>query len=118
TLWAAHVVDRIAAGGRWHCADGCGRNGLVEDPSATPMAVAAVLDGRRLYQRRSDLQEVIAIVDPDRTARLADVIAAEAATRATGGPDADGRTRTDADVVIRAAIAEPSCEPSDAHLAR
>ena len=23
-LWAVHVVDRVAAGGRWHCADGCG----------------------------------------------------------------------------------------------
>lgn len=121
TLWAAHVVDRIAAGGRWHCADGCGRNGLVEDPSATPMAAAAVLDGRRLYQRRSDLQEVIATVDPARTSTLGFVIAAEAATRATGNSDADGRTRADADFVIRAAVTEPPGGPdgpSDAHLAR
>ncbi len=26
-LLAAHVVDRVAAGGRWHCADGCGNAG-------------------------------------------------------------------------------------------
>ena len=63
-LLAAHVVDRVAAGGRWHCADGCGNAGTVDDPSASPMAVAAVLDGRRLYARRAELQDVIAVVDP------------------------------------------------------
>ncbi|MGB7143564.1 DUF4192 domain-containing protein, partial [Mycobacterium sp.] len=30
-LWAVHVVDRVAAGGRWHCVDGCGAGGVVED---------------------------------------------------------------------------------------
>src|SRR5690349_398333 len=30
-LLAAHVVDRVAAGGRWQCADGCGNAGTVED---------------------------------------------------------------------------------------
>ena len=68
-LLAAHVVDRVAAGGRWHCADGCGHAGTVDDPSASPMAVAAVLDGRRLYARRAELQQVIAVADPDRSAR-------------------------------------------------
>src|SRR5262245_34573798 len=63
-LLAAHVVDRVAAGGRWHCADGCGNSGSVEDPSASPLAMAAVLDGRRLYARRAELQEVIELVDP------------------------------------------------------
>jgi hypothetical protein len=42
-LLAAHVVDHVAAGGRWHCADGCGNAGIVEDPSASPLAVAAVV---------------------------------------------------------------------------
>ena len=70
-LWAAHVVDRIAAGGRWHCVDGCGSSGVVDDPSASPLAVAAVLDGRRLYPRRADLQAVIAVDDPARSADLA-----------------------------------------------
>ena len=83
-LWAAHVVDRIAAGGRWHCVDGCGSSGVVDDPSASPLAVAAVLDGRRLYPRRTDLQAVIAVDDPARSAELA------AARRATGG-NARGR---------------------------
>ena len=68
-LLAAHVVDRVAAGGRWHCADGCGNAGTVDDPSASPLAVAAVLDGRRLYARRAELQEVIEVADPARTAR-------------------------------------------------
>lgn len=73
-LLAAHVVDRVAAGGRWHCADGCGNSGTVEDPSASPLAAAAVLDGRRLYARRAELQAVIEVADPARTDALADVI--------------------------------------------
>ena len=63
-LFAAHVVDRVAAGGRWHCADGCGNGGVVDDPSASPLAAAAVLDGRRLYARRAELQEVIGSAIP------------------------------------------------------
>jgi Domain of unknown function (DUF4192) len=73
-LLAAHVVDRVAAGGRWHCADGCGNAGTVDDPSASPLAAAAVLDGRRLYARRAELQEVIDVVDSARTEALAEVI--------------------------------------------
>ena len=58
-LWAAHVVDRVALGGRWHCMDGCGSAGTVDDPSASPLAAAAVLDGRRLFllgESRIDLR--------------------------------------------------------------
>nr|WP_090344046.1 DUF4192 domain-containing protein [Mycolicibacterium malmesburyense]CRL75303.1 hypothetical protein CPGR_03521 [Mycolicibacterium malmesburyense] len=73
-LLAAHVVDRIAAGGRWHCADGCGASGTVDDPAASPLAMAAVLDGRRLYARRAELQAVIAVDDPVRAAALTDRI--------------------------------------------
>ena len=80
-LWAAHVVDRVAVGGRWHCVDGCGSSGVVDDPSASPLAVAAVLDGRRLYPRRADLQAVIAVDDPARSAELAASLERQAATR-------------------------------------
>ena len=41
-LLAAHVVDAVAAGGTWVCADGCGASGQVEDPTASPVAAAAV----------------------------------------------------------------------------
>lgn len=61
-LFASHLVDRVAAGARWTCLDGCGAGGVVDDPDASPLAAAAVLDGRRLYARRSDLQ---AVIDPD-----------------------------------------------------
>ena len=44
-LLDVHVVDRVAAGGRWHCVDGCGAHGTIDDPSASPLAAAAVLDG-------------------------------------------------------------------------
>lgn len=80
-LWAAHVVDRVALGGRWHCVDGCGSNGLVDDPSASPLAAAAVLDGRRLYARRADLQAVIAVEDTARSAELTGAIDRQATRR-------------------------------------
>ncbi len=80
-LWAAHVVDRVARGGRWHCVDGCGSGGTVDDPSASPLAAAAVLDGRRLYARRADLQAVVAVEDPARSAGLAAAVRQRAAAR-------------------------------------
>jgi len=73
-LSAAHVVDEVAAGGRWYCADRCGNSGVVEDPSASPIAAAAVLDGRRLYARRAELVAVVAPADPEHSAALAQVI--------------------------------------------
>ncbi|MGE2718564.1 DUF4192 domain-containing protein [Mycolicibacterium celeriflavum] len=96
-LLAAHVVDRIAAGGRWHCADGCGASGTVDDPAASPLAMAAVLDGRRLYARRAELQAVIAVTDPARAAALADRIEDVQADR--GDTDA----RRDIEAVMAAA---------------
>ncbi|WP_419538671.1 DUF4192 family protein, partial [Mycobacterium colombiense] len=30
-LWATHVVDHVALGGRWHCAEGCGSSGVEFD---------------------------------------------------------------------------------------
>jgi hypothetical protein len=80
-LLAAHVVDRVAVGGHWHCADGCGADGEVEDPSASPLAVAAVLDGRRLYPRRADLQAVVAVDDLTHSAGLTAAIEQQALIR-------------------------------------
>jgi hypothetical protein len=80
-LWAAHVVDRVAVGGRWHCVDGCGSGGAVDDPSASPLAAAAVLEGRRLYPRRADLQAVVAPDDPSRSAAVAAAATQHAAWR-------------------------------------
>ncbi len=90
-LWAAHVVDRVALGGRWHCVDGCGSSGLVDDPSASPLAAAAVLDGRRLYARRADLQAVIAVEDTARSAALTGVIDRQATRRAAAHRANPGR---------------------------
>lgn len=84
-LYAAHVVDRVEAGGRWRCIDGCGADGVVEDPSASPLAAAAVLDGRRLYPRRTDLQAVIAVSDSVRAADLAVIVDRRHAERTAAG---------------------------------
>jgi Domain of unknown function (DUF4192) len=103
-LWAAHVVDRVARGGRWHCVDGCGCGGAVEDPSASPMAAAAVLDGRRLYARRADLQAVIAADDPARSDGLADALRRQAATREPAHrADPAGCGRRDVETAMAAA---------------
>jgi Domain of unknown function (DUF4192) len=108
-LLAVHVVDRVAAGGRWHCADGCGRAGTVEDPSASPMAVAAVLDGRRLYGRRAELQEVIAVADPVRSAALAAAIGNVDADRS----DADVRCDVETAIAAAARVADGQLLPDD-----
>jgi hypothetical protein len=114
-LLAAHIVDRVAAGGRWHCADGCGDAGSVEDPSASPLAVAAVLDGRRLYARRAELQEVIAAADPSRSAALAATIGSCDVDRS----DADARSDVETAIAAAADVADgqPLCDDTAARLA-
>jgi hypothetical protein len=114
-LLAAHVVDRVAAGGRWHCADGCGLAGAVEDPCASPLAVAAVLDGRRLYARRAELQEVIAVADPARSVALAAAIGDCVA----GESDADARRNVEMAIAAAAQVADgrPLSDDTAAQLA-
>lgn len=103
-LWAAHVVDRVARGGRWHCVDGCGASGTVDDPSASPLAAEAVLQGRRLYPRRADLQAVLAVEDPARSAALTDVLGEQAQTRAAAHrTDPAGCGRRDVESALAAA---------------
>jgi hypothetical protein len=118
-LWAGHVVDRVAPGGRWHCVDGCGAGGGVDDPSASPLAVAAVLDGRRLYARRSDLQAVIAVEDPADRAGLAAALERHAAARkAADRTDPDSVRRRDVENAMAAAARVADGQPlCDAELA-
>jgi hypothetical protein len=104
-LLAAHVVDRVAAGGRWHCADGCGNSGTVDDPSASPLAAAAVLDGRRLYARRAELQEVIDVVDSARTEALAEVIE-DSRPGPAERPDDAARADVEAAIAAAARVAD------------
>lgn len=108
-LLAAHVVDRVAAGGRWLCADGCGESGTVDDPSASPLAMAAVLDGRRLYAHRAELQDVIAVTDSVRAAALADLIA-DAQTDRTA---TDARRDVEAAITAAARVADGAELPDD-----
>jgi hypothetical protein len=119
-LLDAHVVDRVAHGGRWHCVDGCGAGGPVDDPEASPLAAAAVLEGRRLYPRRADLQAVITPDDTARSAAVAAVIDDFAADRAAAGK-ADGRqqARCDVEQMLEAVAAlAAGREPTESELAR
>ncbi|MEZ0367022.1 DUF4192 domain-containing protein [Mycobacterium sp. pUA109] len=117
-LWAAHVVDRVDAGGRWHCVDGCGSRGVVDDPAASPLAVAAVLDGRRLYARRADLEAVIAVDDGRRAAVRAVVAERAAAREVAHRADPDGQGRRDVrDAVAAAARVADGQQLDDAQLA-
>jgi hypothetical protein len=119
-VWAAHVVDRVAAGGRWHCVDGCGAGGVIDDPSASPLAVAAVLDGRRLYARRADLQAVVAVDERAGSAALAALIGEHAASRdAAHRADRSACVRSDVEEAIAAAgRVGDGQQLSDAELAR
>ena len=115
-LLAAHVVDRVAEGGRWRCADGCGNAGTVDDPSASPLAAAAVLDGRRLYARRAELQEVIDVIDPVRTDALAEVIEG---SKPNPAERQDYAARIDVEAAIAAAArVADAAELGDDELAR
>lgn len=118
-LWATHVVDRVAFGGRWHCAEGCGSSGLVDDPAASPLAAAAVLEGRRLYPRRADLQAVIAPDDAARTAALAGAVRQQAARRRAAHRAHPVRcTRGDVETAMAAAARVAAGEPlSDSEMA-
>ena len=119
SVYATHVVDRIEAGGRWHCVDGCGAFGAVEDPMASPLAAAAVLEGRRLYPRRSDLQAVVAVADASRAASLVPAITAHAEVREAdwrADPDGCGRRDIEATMAIAARVSD-GAELEDAELA-
>jgi Domain of unknown function (DUF4192) len=100
TLLAVHVVDRIAEGGSWHCADMCGARGIVDDPSSSPLAMAAVLDGRRLYARREELLQVIEADDTARVQRLMRRIRKQLKMRTE--PD-DDSARRDVELAIEVA---------------
>jgi len=101
----AHVVDRIAVGGRWHCADGCGLGGVIDDPLASPMAAAAVLDGRRLYRRRTDLQALVA-TDPLRATAVRGAIEQCARRRGAARSDADARRDIEHAIAMATRVAE------------
>jgi hypothetical protein len=115
-LLAAHVVDRVAAGGRWHCADGCGNAGTVDDPSASPLAVAAVVDGRRLYARRAELQEVIEVANSARADLLAEVIG-DSKPDSAERPDEAARADIEATIAAATRVAD-AVELDDDELAR
>ncbi|MCW1957307.1 MAG: DUF4192 domain-containing protein [Mycobacterium sp.] len=104
SLYAAHVVDRVEAGGAWHCVDGCGASGTVDDPTSSPLAAAAVLDGRRLYGSRADLRAVIAPADPEQATALGESVRSRALVREEDWQtDPDGRGRRDVEHTISVA---------------
>ena len=60
SMMGAYVVEDITAGARWHCPDGCGFAGTLDDPAAGVLAASAVLNGRRLCRNLSELQSLVA----------------------------------------------------------
>lgn len=73
-LLASAVVDRVEAGGRWYCLDRCGKAGVLNDPSTSTAAAAAVMAGRRMYGSREELAASVA-VDSERAEALAPLLA-------------------------------------------
>lgn len=72
-LVASVMVDRLAQGGRWSCLDSCGVGGVLDDPSTSDAAAAAVADGRRMYGSRAEMATLVA-VDEARVAALAPML--------------------------------------------
>ncbi|OBJ81371.1 DUF4192 domain-containing protein [Mycobacterium sp. 1245852.3] len=70
----AVMVDRVEAGGRWQCVDGCGKAGVLGDPASSAAAAAAVVAGRRMYGSREELAALVA-VDVERAAAVAPLLA-------------------------------------------
>jgi len=61
TVQGAVRVAEIATGATWRCIqDECGASGVIDDPQATPMAMAAVLAGRPIFRTREELVSLIA----------------------------------------------------------
>lgn len=118
-LYAAHVVDRVEAGGNWRCVDGCGDAGNVDDPTASPLAAAAVLDGRRLYGTRADLRAVVAADDTVRVAAMGESVRLCAVNREAdwmGDPDGRGRRDVEHAIIVAQRVLDGS-PPQDAELA-
>lgn len=62
TVQGAVSVPEIATGATWRCIqDECGASGVIDDPQATPMALAAVLAGRPIFRTR---EELVALITP------------------------------------------------------
>jgi hypothetical protein len=93
----------------------CGERGAVDDPSSSPLAMAAVLDGRRLYARREDLQQVITPADPARAQRLARRIRRR--LKARGEAEEDSARRDVEYAMDAAARVSDRCDLPDADLA-
>lgn len=94
----AVMVDRVEAGGRWQCVDGCGKTGVLDDPASSAAAAAAVVAGRRMYETRDELRAIVA-VDVQRAAAMAPMLAG------ADGADGAGGAVDDVPVSVRQAVA-------------
>ena len=90
TVQGAVSVAEIATGATWRCIqDECGASGVIDDPQATPMAMAAVLAGRPIFRTRDELVALIA-PSPAAVAALTPVLN-QPVTAAAGDEDAPRR---------------------------
>lgn len=79
TVQGAVSVPEITAGAAWACIqDECGATGVIDDPRATPMAMAAVLAGRPIFRDRTELASLID-VNPAAVAVLTPILGEPAA---------------------------------------
>jgi Domain of unknown function (DUF4192) len=115
-LRGAYVVDRVAAGGRWHDVADEAVSGVVEDPMSSPLAAAAVLDGRRLYTRRTDLLDAIALADPAASDAMRPALL-RAEHDGDQRPDADARRDVEHALAMVRSLAEGRL-PAESELAR
>lgn len=100
-------VPSIAAGQRWSCPDGCGAGGVLDDPMASQLAAAVVLEGHQIANSREALEALVAVdsVRGEQVMALVDV---------TAPVDVQGATELTAEAAHKLRKAE---SVDDAHLA-
>ncbi|KMV18370.1 hypothetical protein ACT17_12210 [Mycolicibacterium conceptionense] len=76
-LFDAVMVDRIATGGRWFCADDPAIAGVLDDPESSALAAVAVAQGRRIFGSRAELEALVAL-DAARAGAVAPLVGAAA----------------------------------------
>ncbi len=111
----------VTAGAPWRCYDPCGCSGVLPDPSASPVAAAAVLDGQVTFASRAGLERLVASDDDAalrrRAALLERAVDAALLDRELSGPQAP---RRDLDSVTGALdeVASGRCVLGDSEVVR
>ncbi len=75
-LVGAHAAPALAAGGQWWSLGTDGATGVLPDPFSSPLAVAAIAEGRVVHRSRRALADILACRNPAERDRVEALLAA------------------------------------------